>query len=135
MPGKVATGAPHRADLGRIARTPAPRGPPNFAGSRTNSCRRLSLAPRPRAAEAGRGVWSYNWDMRRRLALCSLVLLAFGASLAPIPALAQGAVLRVGMAALPSTLDPATALDGAAAMVARQVYDTLVQYREGGSDV
>lgn len=44
-------------------------------------------------------------------------------------------VLRVGLPSVPSTLDPATALDGPAALIARQVFDTLVQYREGSSDV
>ncbi|MBI2528049.1 MAG: hypothetical protein HYV93_18950 [Candidatus Rokubacteria bacterium] len=48
---------------------------------------------------------------------------------------AQGAVLRVGVAALPGTLDPAGAAEGSAAIVTRQVFDRLVHYREGSSDV
>ncbi len=48
---------------------------------------------------------------------------------------AQGAVLRVGVSALPATLDPALAPDGPAGIVARHVFDRLVHYREGSSDV
>ena len=43
--------------------------------------------------------------------------------------------LRVGVAGVPSTLDPATALDGAVPLISRQVFDTLVAYREGSTDV
>lgn len=43
--------------------------------------------------------------------------------------------LRVGVRALPAIPDPATALDGATPLVSRQVFETLVQYREGGSDI
>jgi peptide/nickel transport system substrate-binding protein len=36
---------------------------------------------------------------------------------------------------LPANLDPATALEGVGPLVARQVFETLVQYQENGSDV
>ena len=36
---------------------------------------------------------------------------------------------------LPAIPDPATALDGATPLIARQVFETLVQYKDGGSDV
>jgi len=64
-----------------------------------------------------------------------LVLAVLGALAAPAPAEAQGALLRVGLPAIPAVLDPATALEGAVPLIARQVFDTLVQYREGSSDV
>jgi peptide/nickel transport system substrate-binding protein len=48
---------------------------------------------------------------------------------------AQGGVLRVGLPSVPTTLDPATALEGPMSVIARQVFDTLVQYREGSSDI
>src|SRR5262245_11797523 len=48
---------------------------------------------------------------------------------------AQGGALRVGLPSLPPDLDPAIALDGAVPLIARQVFDTLVQYAEGSSDV
>ena len=48
---------------------------------------------------------------------------------------AQGAVLRVGLSALPGTLDPAVAAEGSAAIVTRQIFDRLVHYRESSSDV
>jgi len=43
--------------------------------------------------------------------------------------------LRVGVVGLPTLLDPAIALDGAGALVARQVFDTLVAYRDGSTEV
>src|SRR5215475_13739104 len=65
----------------------------------------------------------------RALALLMLVVALPGV------AAAQNAPLRVGLPALPPTLDPATAIEGAISFVSRQVFDTLVQYREGSSDV
>jgi peptide/nickel transport system substrate-binding protein len=43
--------------------------------------------------------------------------------------------LRVGVAGLPIVIDPAATLDGAGALVARQVFDTLVAYRDGSTEV
>src|SRR5256884_161393 len=43
--------------------------------------------------------------------------------------------LRVGAPGVPATLDPATALEGTVPLIARQVFDTLVAYREGTTDV
>jgi peptide/nickel transport system substrate-binding protein len=43
--------------------------------------------------------------------------------------------LRVGVPGVPATLDPALALDGALPLIARQVFDTLVVYRERSTDV
>lgn len=51
------------------------------------------------------------------------------------PAWAQGGVLRVGLPTIPSTLDPATALEGPVGLIGRQIFDTLVQYREVASDI
>jgi len=65
----------------------------------------------------------------RALALVMLVVALPGV------AAAQNASLRIGLPALPPTLDPATAIEGAIPFVSRQVFDTLVQYREGSSDV
>jgi peptide/nickel transport system substrate-binding protein len=63
-------------------------------------------------------------------------LVAVVAALAtPASAGAQGALLRVGLPSIPAVLDPATALDGVVPLIARQVFETLVQYREGSSDV
>lgn len=52
----------------------------------------------------------------------------------PLPGFAQGGMLRVGLPSLPSELDPATALEGSVPLIARQVFDTLVQYTDS-SDV
>src|SRR5215470_11176838 len=43
--------------------------------------------------------------------------------------------LRIGVVGLPAQIDPASALDGAAALVARQVFDTLVTFRDGSTEV
>src|SRR5207248_10868449 len=43
--------------------------------------------------------------------------------------------LRVGVAGVPATLEPTTALDGATALIAHQVFDTLVAFREGSTDI
>lgn len=43
--------------------------------------------------------------------------------------------LRVGVPGLPAVLDPVSAADGATAVVARHVFDTLVQYREMSTDI
>ncbi|MGH7384071.1 MAG: ABC transporter substrate-binding protein, partial [Candidatus Rokuibacteriota bacterium] len=48
---------------------------------------------------------------------------------------AQGGALRVGLPSIPTSLDPATVLDGPISVIARQVFDTLVQYRDGSSDI
>ncbi len=48
---------------------------------------------------------------------------------------AQGGVLRVGLPSVPTSLDPATALEGPVSVIARQIFDTLVQYRDVTSDI
>ena len=48
---------------------------------------------------------------------------------------AQGGALRVGLPSIPTDLDPATALEGPVSVIARQMFDTLVQYREVTSDI
>jgi peptide/nickel transport system substrate-binding protein len=48
---------------------------------------------------------------------------------------AQGGILRVGLPSVPTALDPATALEGPVSVIARQIFDTLVQYRDATSDI
>src|ERR1700751_4976545 len=43
--------------------------------------------------------------------------------------------LRVGVAVVPVQFDPCTALEGAGPLIARQVFDTLVAYRDGSTDI
>jgi peptide/nickel transport system substrate-binding protein len=43
--------------------------------------------------------------------------------------------VRIGVVGLPATLDPMAALEGAGALVSRQVFDTLVAYRDSSTDV
>src|SRR6266496_4159863 len=62
-----------------------------------------------------------------------LALLMIATVGVPCSAAAQG--LRVGLGSIPTVLDPATALEGSVPLIARQVFDTLLQYRDGSSDV
>jgi peptide/nickel transport system substrate-binding protein len=59
-----------------------------------------------------------------------------GAPLAPFGAQwSPRREVRIGVAGLPVSLEPAAALDGATPLVARQVFDTLVVWREGSTDI
>ncbi|PYO34901.1 MAG: hypothetical protein DMD86_07695 [Candidatus Rokuibacteriota bacterium] len=86
-----------------------------------------------RSKLARRRVPAYNNLMRpallRLLALAALLMVG-----SPLPGFAQGGMLRVGLPLLPSELDPVTALEGSVPLIARQVFDTLVQYTDS-SDV
>jgi peptide/nickel transport system substrate-binding protein len=42
--------------------------------------------------------------------------------------------VRIGVVGVPAVLDPVTALDGATALIARQVFETLVSYRDASTD-
>jgi peptide/nickel transport system substrate-binding protein len=67
------------------------------------------------------------------LSACVLVLASLGC---PAGSSAQGRKeLRVGIAGIPVILDPAAALEGATPIIARQVFDTLVAYREGSTEI
>jgi peptide/nickel transport system substrate-binding protein len=67
------------------------------------------------------------------LTACVLVLACLAC---PARSAAQGRKeLRVGLAGVPAALDPAAALDGAIPLIARQVFDTLVAYREGSTEI
>lgn len=68
-----------------------------------------------------------------RAVLGSLILAL--ALAGPTPAAAEPGVLRVGLPSVPTVLDPAAAVDGPISLISRQVFDTLVRYTEGGSDV
>ncbi len=76
---------------------------------------------------------------RRAALLVALVLACAPAALAQGPdanvASAVRREVRIGIPGLPVTFDPAMALEGALPLVARQVFDTLVAYREGTTDV
>jgi peptide/nickel transport system substrate-binding protein len=68
--------------------------------------------------------------MRLTLAVIGILLLLAGASAAQ-----TRRETRIGIPGVPPSLDPATALDGAVPLIARQVFDTLVSYREGSTDI
>jgi peptide/nickel transport system substrate-binding protein len=71
----------------------------------------------------------------RRSTALSLIVLAI-LSVLPVFAAAQGRKeLRIGVVGVPALVDPAAALEGAAPLIARHVFDTLVAYRDGSTDV
>jgi peptide/nickel transport system substrate-binding protein len=75
------------------------------------------------------------------LSACVIVFACLGgpagsSAQGPAGSSAQGRKeLRVGVAGVPATLDPAAALEGATPLIARQVFDTLVVYREGSTEI
>jgi peptide/nickel transport system substrate-binding protein len=80
----------------------------------------------------------------RRFALALVMLLALSSG-APARVSAQPAApgpppgprreVRIGVAGVPAALDPMGALEGVGPLIARQVLDTLVVYRESSTDV
>ncbi len=70
-------------------------------------------------------------DRRARIVLGGLLLLLL---VVPVPAQPRHEG-RIGLPALPRSLDPATALEGTVPLIARQVFETLVVYREGTTDI
>jgi peptide/nickel transport system substrate-binding protein len=71
----------------------------------------------------------------RRAAFIPLIALAF---LSVVPAFAAAQArreLRVGVVGVPTVVDPAAAIDGATPLIARHIFDTLVTYRDGSTDV
>jgi peptide/nickel transport system substrate-binding protein len=68
-------------------------------------------------------------------------LLALVAALGLVPLLVTPCApegrreVRIGLPSIPASLDPATALSGPIALIARQVFDTLVRYRAGTTDI
>lgn len=54
---------------------------------------------------------------------------------AQAPAAPARREVRVGVAGLPTAIDPLSAIDSMSALVARQIFDTLVAYREGSTEI
>lgn len=80
--------------------------------------------------------------MRVRAAVFPLAALVALSAAWPFALSAQPGVLsparrevRIGVPAVPVALDPGTALEGGGPLIARQVFDTLVAYREGSTDI
>jgi peptide/nickel transport system substrate-binding protein len=75
--------------------------------------------------------------MPRRVILAALTLTVAFLAVPLTPLLAQGPrrELRIGVVGLPSSIEPASALEGPVALVSRHVFDTLMTYREGTTDV
>jgi peptide/nickel transport system substrate-binding protein len=73
---------------------------------------------------------------RRFTGSLAVTLVLLGAVVVPLGAQWPGRrEIRIGVAGVPATLEPAQALDGAPALIARQVFDTLVSWREGSTDI
>jgi len=72
---------------------------------------------------------------RRRDACLALIVVAFVAVLPGFSAAQARREVRIGVIGVPSNVDPALALDGPLPLIARHVYDTLLAFREGSTDV
>src|SRR5262249_11922286 len=55
--------------------------------------------------------------------------------LVPLPSQVVRRELRVGAPGVPSALEPGAALEGTSPLIARQVFDTLVAWREGSTEI
>ena len=73
-----------------------------------------------------------------------LVTFLVAAPFATLPALGQNTPLtgqvvrrelRIGAPGVPSALDPGAALEGTSPLIARQVFDTLVNWRDGSTEI
>ena len=78
------------------------------------------------------------------LTLLVTILVTFVVARAPVPSSAQPPAaptgparreLRIGAPGVPAVVDPGAALDGIGAVISRQVFDTLVAWREGSTDI
>jgi peptide/nickel transport system substrate-binding protein len=67
-------------------------------------------------------------------ALVALTVVAFVAGL-PVFSTSQRREARVGVVGVPAALDPAAGFEGTIPLIARHVFDTLVTYREGSTDI
>ena len=70
-----------------------------------------------------------------RGALVASILLAFLSVLPSFSASQTRKEVRIGVVGVPTALDPGLFLEGAVPLVARHVFDTLVTYREGSTDI
>jgi peptide/nickel transport system substrate-binding protein len=74
--------------------------------------------------------------LRARLFITALLACPLFSLLWTVPVSAQARKeLRVGVAGVPATLEPTAAVEGATPLIARHVFDTLVAYREGSTDI
>lgn len=73
---------------------------------------------------------------RRHVRALGILLVILAASLTTFAAQAPSRrEVRVGAPGLPPAVEPVTAVEGAPALIARQVFDTLVAFREGTTDI
>src|SRR5512145_322309 len=76
------------------------------------------------------------------LSRLTVTVLAIGLAISSVIAsslhaqtVAQRREIRIGLPGLPDTVEPGTAVEGAGPLIARQVFDTLVAYREASTDI
>src|SRR5262245_43159837 len=73
--------------------------------------------------------------LSRRAASIPLIAALFFFVLPAFAAAQPRRELRIGVVGVPAAIDPAAALEGATPLIAVHVFDTLVSYREGSTDV
>src|SRR5256712_2129418 len=110
-------------------------------GSKFRTARPVPLPVGTAGRRSGFHVYTYLRISMVRLPVILLTLvLAWPASAPAQPPSAPGPPsirreVRVGVPGVPAALDPAAALEGTIPLIARQVFDTLVAYRDGTTDV
>jgi peptide/nickel transport system substrate-binding protein len=72
---------------------------------------------------------------RRRDAVIALIAVALVAVLPGFVAAQPRREVRIGIVGMPTTVDPAAAVEGPLPLITRHVYDTLLTFREGSTDV
>lgn len=82
-------------------------------------------------------MWMRRWQSLRTRSVVVLVLTCVALVCVPFTDTdAQGRrELRVGVVGVPAVLEPPSALEGSMPLIVRQVFDTLVTYRVGSTDV
>ncbi len=69
------------------------------------------------------------------VSICVLVISAVGSTSPTAQPMSPRHEIRIGMAGVPVSVDPASAIEGAVAVASRQIFDTLVAWREGTTDI
>jgi peptide/nickel transport system substrate-binding protein len=82
---------------------------------------------------------AYKSGMRaarvRSLTIGVLIISAVASNSSTAQPTAPRREVRIGVTGVPGWVDPASAIDGATALASRQIFDTLVAWREGTTDI
>jgi peptide/nickel transport system substrate-binding protein len=96
-----------------------------------------SIALLKRMASRRGSLYNEVMESAHRAGSALALLITFAALLFLVSGVAAQGLreIRIGVGGVPSALDPASALDGATPLISRQVFETLVAYRDGSTDI